>query len=109
MEMCGDFAGDAPVFHKRAIGIQFREGITLKLNTRAVEITKEGVRCVGPDGEEEFCPADTVFCAVGLQSREAEREELRNTVPFFFAVGDCVSPGQVTQAVSGGYYAALNI
>jgi len=109
VEMCEDFAKDAPVFHKRAIGIQFREGITLELNTRVVEITKEGVRCAGPGGKEEFFPADTVFCAAGLRAREAEREELRNTVPFFFAVGDCVSPGQVTQAVSGGYYAALDI
>jgi hypothetical protein len=64
---------------------------------------------VGPDGKEAFYPADTVFCAVGLRSRAAEREELRDTAPLFFTVGDCVAPGQVTQAVSGGYYAALDI
>jgi NADPH-dependent 2,4-dienoyl-CoA reductase/sulfur reductase-like enzyme len=109
LEMCADFAPDAPLYHKQALGIQFRRGVSLKLNTKAVAVTPEGVLCAGPEGKEHLIPADTVFCAVGLRCREAAREALRNCAPAFFPVGDCVAPGQVTQAVAGGYYAALDI
>jgi len=109
IEMRGDYAVDAPGFHKEAIRLELKKGIELKLNTRAMKITREGMLCEDIEGEEVFFAADSVFCAAGLYPRLSEVEALRFCAPRFFTVGDCIRPGQVTQAVSDGYYAALDL
>lgn len=109
VEMCDDFAVDATMWHKHAIRIQFKEGVDLQLNTKAVAINEEGVVVEDKEGNKRTIPADTVFCAVGMRSRSDELESLRYTVPTFFSVGDCNKPGQIFDAVSGGHYAGLNI
>jgi len=109
VEMRDDYAADAPFFHKEAIRIQLQKGIPMHLNTRAVKVTAEGLVCVDGEGKEALFPADTVFCAAGMRPRTGEAEALRFCAPRFFTVGDCNRPGQVTQAVSDGYYAALDL
>ena len=109
IEMLDDYATDAPYFHKEAIRTQLELGIPIKLNTRAVRVTNEGLVCTDKDGEEVLFKADTVFCAVGMNPRLDEVEALRFCAPQFFTVGDCIRPGQVTQAVSDGYYAAIDL
>ena len=109
VEMRDDFAADAPGFHKDAIRLELKKGIALKLNTRVVRITGEGVFCEDIEGKEVFFDADTVFCAAGLDPRLNEVEALRFCALRFYTIGDCVRPGQVTRAVSDGYYAALDL
>ena len=109
VEMSGDFAPDAPFFHKAAIRVQMRQGVKVKLNTRAIGVTAEGLVCIDDSGKELFFPADTIFCAAGMRSRLDETEALRFCAPRFFTVGDCNHPAQLIQAVSDGYHAALDL
>lgn len=109
VEMMDTYAPDATLWHRQAISIKFRQGINLRLSTRAVAINDTGVVVADNDGREETIPADTVFCAVGLRSRTDELNELRYVVPKFYSVGDGEQPGQVFQAVSGGHFAAIDI
>lgn len=109
VEMLDTYAPDATLWHRQAISIRLREGIKLRLQTRAMAVNDEGVAVMGPDGREENVPADTVFCAVGLRSRMDELNELRYVVPQFYSVGDGEQPGQIFQAVSGGHFAALHL
>ena len=109
VEMRGDYAADAPYFHKQAIRLQLGSGIEVELNMRAVAVRDGALVCVDGAGEERVFEADTVFCATGMRSRLDVVESLRYCAPAFFSVGDCVRPGHVTQAVSGGCYAAMDI
>ena len=110
VEMQDSYAPDAVHFHKQAIRIQLAvEGIQVELNTKAVAITDNSVVCINASGDEVKFEADTIFCAVGMRSRSDTVEALRFCAPQFFTIGDCVRPGQLTQAISGGHYAALDI
>ena len=106
----GDYAKDAPMFHKTALKVKMQAlGLEIHLNTTAVKIGSEGVVCREKDGQELTFQADTVFCAMGMQARTEEVNALRALAPEVYTIGDCVQPGQVFWAVSGGYYAALDL
>ena len=109
IEMQNDYAIDANMFHKMALGIQVRDGIDMHVSTKVKAITKEGVVAVDKDGNEMVFPADTILCAVGLKSRSAEVEALRDMVTEFVPIGDCVTVGQARTAIHHGYYAGLDL
>jgi NADPH-dependent 2,4-dienoyl-CoA reductase/sulfur reductase-like enzyme len=107
IEMADDWATDAPGLHKDAMDVELRKGVDLRLNTKGIEITEEGLICEGTDRIPMLIKADTVFCAVGMRPRSAE--DLRDVAPLFKIVGDCRGPGQMFEATTGGYWAALTI
>ena len=109
VEMRDDFAPDAPYFHKQAIRLQLGPGINVMVNTRAVAVSDNALICISGDGRERTLEADTIFCAAGMHPRLDAVEQLRFCAPQFFSVGDCVRPGQIIHAISGGHYAALDI
>ena len=82
-----------------------QKGIRLRAKTRAVEITEQGVRCEGPEGEV-FVPADTVVCAAGMKARTDEALTFYDTAPAFHMVGDCVTAGSILNATGTAYTAA---
>lgn len=110
VEMQGDFAGDAPIFHKIAVRLQMEElGVDLRLNTTAIAITDEGLVGRTRDGDEILFPADTILCSAGMRARHQLVASLLPLAPEVYPVGDCVRAGQVFWAVSGGYFAALDL
>ena len=109
IEMKDDFAADATIWHKQALRQQLAKGVTVCLNTKAVEITEEGVCVKNKDGQTELIAADTVFCAAGLKPRSYVCDELRNVAPYFHMIGDCVQPAQMFQAVSQGHFVGRDI
>lgn len=110
VEMRDDYATDTTLWHKQGLIQQLTKGVDIRLNTRAIAISVDGVTVLGKDSDkEEIIPADTVFCAVGLKPRTTVLNEMRYTVPEFYAVGDCLSTGQMFNAVSTGHFAALNL
>lgn len=104
IEMRGMVAADVNPFHRMAL-YQELEKIDVRTNTIGKRIEKGGLFCAGPDGREQFLPADGIVCAAGLRARTAEVLPLVNLTPEYFIVGDCKAPRQVTQAMSEGYYA----
>ncbi len=108
-ELTDDFARDATLWHKQALRQQLEKGVKVMLETRAVEVTEEGLIIEKKSGERELIPADTVFCAVGLTPRNDVRAELIGITPYFYPVGDCVQPAQMFQALSQGHYAGRDI
>ena len=110
VEMAGDIAADAPVFHKIAVRKRLKElEVPVLLGTRAQAVRPEGLVCTGAEGEEKVFPADTIFCAAGMQARHDVVESLLNAAPQVIPIGDCAKAGQVFWAVSGGYFAALDL
>ena len=109
VEMRDDYAADAPYFHRHAIFLQFGADVRVELGTRAVAVRGGALVCEDAFGMEAVFEADTFFCATGMRPRLDVVEALRFSAPQFFSIGDCVRPGKVTQAVSGGCYAAMDI
>jgi NADPH-dependent 2,4-dienoyl-CoA reductase/sulfur reductase-like enzyme len=80
-----------------------------KTGLKCVEITASGIRVVDKAGREQLVESDTVVLAVGMRSRSETVDRLRNCVPDFSPVGDCVKPQRIMETMQGGYYAALDI
>ncbi len=109
VEMKDDWAADAYFMHKDAMNIYVRDSrIKIMLKTTAKEITDEGLVCTGPEGEV-LLKADTILMAAGLKADRELVDDFYNTAPRVFQIGDCIKAGRVVDAVSTGYYRALEI
>ena len=85
-----------------------RLGIVPRLRTRVTEITPEGVKAEGPEGEV-FIPGDTVVVALGRKPRREEADGLRFCAPEFIQLGDCDSPATIWQATETAYHMLTDI
>jgi 2,4-dienoyl-CoA reductase-like NADH-dependent reductase (Old Yellow Enzyme family)/thioredoxin reductase len=81
------------------------------LNTKCKEIRKDGVVVEDAAGKTQVVPADTVIYALGMKSRKAATQALREAAGAIqvFEVGDCESVAKVGKAIAEGYTAALSI
>jgi 2,4-dienoyl-CoA reductase-like NADH-dependent reductase (Old Yellow Enzyme family)/thioredoxin reductase len=77
-------------------------GITVHLNTRALEICGNGVVCEGPGGQK-LCEVDTVIYAIGQKPLREEADALRFCAPEFYQIGDCLTPRNITEATKSAY------
>ena len=75
-----------------------------------VEILEHGVRIRNvTDGKETILPADTVILAAGMKAATSDAYAFRNAAPYFAMAGDCITPKKIRDAVSTGYWNAMNI
>ena len=82
--------------------------IQIHTNTTAKEITDKGLLCQTAEGKVLF-EADTILLAAGMKPDRKAADDFYNTAPRVFQVGDCIKAGRVVDAVSLGYYRALDI
>lgn len=109
VEMKDDWAKDAYFMHKDAIAIYMRDSkIQMHVNTTAKEVTDEGLLCETPEGEKLF-KADTILIAAGMKADRETASGFYNAAPRVFEVGDCIKAGRVVDAVTLGYYRAIDI
>ena len=109
VEMRDDWAADAYFMHKNAMIRAIRgTDIKIELNTTAKAVTDEGLVCDGPEGEVLF-EADSILLAAGFRADREVANGFLNAAPRVFETGDCIKPGRVVDAVTTGYYRALDI
>ncbi len=77
-------------------------------NTKVVKIDDNGVTAETPEGTVVF-PADNVVMCTGMRARRDLVESLRPVCLNFRNIGDCLKPRRMPEAVSEGYFAALDI
>lgn len=83
-------------------------GVKQMTSTTIGEVTAEGIRAEGPDGEV-YIPADTVIASFGMKSNNALVDAICEKYPTTAVIGDCISVGQVGEAVRGGFFAGWSI
>ena len=106
VEMLGDISDGGNHTHKQAIqDIIAQRNIPVHFNTKAVEITADGVKCEGPDGEV-FYNADTVIHATGMRPLQEEAIEFGRCADSFYMIGECRKPANILFATSTAYSAA---
>lgn len=109
VEMKNDWAADSYFMHKNAMKIYMRDSnIKIHVNTTAKAITDKGLVCQTPEGELVI-PADNILLAAGMKADRKTAESFYNAAPRVFETGDCIKAGRVVEAVTTGYYRAIDI
>jgi len=79
--------------------------VTVLTSTNVSEITDTGV-IINHDGKREEVETDTVILAIGLEAKSNLYEELEGKVPELHAIGDCVEPRRIMEAIWEGFRTA---
>ena len=105
-----EVAADTNVRHRPAL-LRELEKLHVQLHTGCSgrEITPEGVLCADDAGNTFLVPGGTVICAVGQVACREAADSLLDCAPMVRLIGDCVRPGNITNAVYQGYHAAMDI
>jgi NADPH-dependent 2,4-dienoyl-CoA reductase/sulfur reductase-like enzyme len=72
-------------------------------NTKVLEILDEGIRVEDKYGNRNVLNADTVVIALGFQSNKGLYESLKDRGQEIYAIGDCVEPRKVIDAIWEGF------
>jgi 2,4-dienoyl-CoA reductase-like NADH-dependent reductase (Old Yellow Enzyme family)/thioredoxin reductase len=109
LEMLPKLSAGDNILHGQAVGIELeRACVKIALNTKAVEIDKQGVLTENIDGQKYY-EADTVVCALGLVPLRETADALRFCAPVYHQVGDCLVPRTVYEATRTARQIALDI
>jgi len=99
-------ASDMVEPNRTYILMKLREnGVEILTETRVEEITERGVVVYGKGGRRTF-EADTVVLAVGREPNNELIRALRFVVPELYAVGDCLIPRKIEDAIRDGFITA---
>ncbi|MGE5370633.1 MAG: FAD-dependent oxidoreductase [Solirubrobacterales bacterium] len=79
-----------------------RFGVEIMTSTRMVAIEDTGV-VVERNGEQSVIKADTVVIAVGSKANRELYEQLKDTAPEVYPIGDAVRPRKAMEAIQEGF------
>ncbi len=79
------------------------------MNTRAKEITAEGVVVEEAGGSERLIPADTVILAIPRKPRQQLLTDLEFVCDELYIIGDAVKPRSMHNAIREGYLIGIRI
>ena len=109
VEMKDEWAADAYWMHRNAMDMYLRDSkVQIKTSTIAKEVTDNGLVVTGPEGEYQI-EADSILLAAGMKPDRALADSFFNAAPRVFEIGDAIRAGRVVDAVTLGYYRALDI
>jgi 2,4-dienoyl-CoA reductase (NADPH2) len=80
----------------------------METGTTVEEITKEGVK-VNREGVTGFIKGDVVVLAVGFTSNYPLDENITESIPEVYSVGDCVKPRTIKEAIEEGFHIGRKI
>ncbi len=83
--------------------------IEIRTMTECRAIKGKKVRIVDGEGAESVLEADAVIYAVGMKADGSVYNDLYGCAPEVLRVGDCIRPGTIREAISGGYFGALEL
>jgi 2-enoate reductase len=81
-------------------------GVNIQVDTDVLEITNEGVIIADGNGKRDTLKAGTVVLAVGLKPDRRFLEGIQDKVPEVYAIGDCMEPRKVINAIWEGFRTA---
>ena len=109
VELLDHISDGGNFLHAIGLNVEIKKrGLEIAFNTKAKEITADGVICEASGSEVKY-DADSVVYAVGQTPAREEASELGSCAPEFYMLGDCVSPRNITNATSEAFFIARNI
>jgi NADH dehydrogenase FAD-containing subunit len=87
-----------------------KQDIEIRTGVYLAEITDDGAIMYDKEGEKTEISGDNVVLAAGLSANRGLFEELSSVRNLeIYAVGDCVEPRKVFDAIHEGYQAAFGL
>jgi 2,4-dienoyl-CoA reductase-like NADH-dependent reductase (Old Yellow Enzyme family)/thioredoxin reductase len=109
IEMLDKIALDAGLLNRARLEEELKKtDIEARCNTELVGIDEKGA-IVRSRGMKSLLPADTVVLALGASPLNHLFDTLKDNVPEIYAVGDCVKPRKILEAVREAYDVAKMI
>jgi pyruvate/2-oxoglutarate dehydrogenase complex dihydrolipoamide dehydrogenase (E3) component len=103
LEMMDRMAKDvSPTYRPFFLARLKKEGINMIPNAKVEEITEKGVRISQADGSK-FMEGNAVVLALGFKANSQLVDQLKRMVPEAYAVGDCVTPRMIKEAMEEGF------
>jgi 2,4-dienoyl-CoA reductase-like NADH-dependent reductase (Old Yellow Enzyme family)/thioredoxin reductase len=103
VEMTGEIGGDLEAGEKMYFLERLGEaGVRLLTNRKIDSVSEDGVETIDKNWDRELIPADSVVVALGAQSVDALVKDLEGLGIEMYAIGDCVEPRQIYEAVHEG-------
>lgn len=109
LEMAPVLAGDSMPTYKDGLMHALLPVTRQLTGCRCTGIAESRVTYADEQGSEGTLEADTVIIAAGMRARSADAESFRETGLRYAAVGDCVKPKNVHDAIRTAYDVGLNI
>ena len=110
VEVLNDIASDASIFLKWPLLDSLeRKGVKILTGVKDEEIVDEGLALTDSEGRRRTLKADTVVIAVGGTPDGHLFGAVKNKFPEVYAIGDCVKPGRIWDAIHDGYALGQNI
>ncbi|MCX5999186.1 MAG: FAD-dependent oxidoreductase, partial [Chloroflexi bacterium] len=109
LEMLDEVAGRMPLALRNLLLARLADkGVAVLTGIQCRELTEDGLVISSKEGEVRTIRANNVVLASGDRSNRVLVEELRDTVPVH-AIGDCVEPRGIAEAVADGYTVGVSI
>ncbi|EFK05285.1 putative NADH oxidase [delta proteobacterium NaphS2] len=112
VEMLPEIAQEVEIFagsRNALLRVLGQEGVVSHTNTTIEEITGKGVIVSDTEGERRTINADTVVIALGLKPETGLYKGLKGKVPEVYAIGDCLAPRKIGNAMNEGFFRANTI
>lgn len=84
-------------------------GIKALTGTRVEEVADKSVTVVNPEGKKSKIEADTVILSLGYATNKELYNSLEGKIKELFAIGDCVKPRRIKNAVHEAAFVARQI
>lgn len=111
VEMQDAVAKDSYLMNRIALLNEMDKMLKYKVESKCVEIYKDGIKIADKDGNEEIIECDNVVFAAGMKSFDKTADRINQLLEgkTIYTIGDCVSPSKVYDAVRQGYITGLSI
>lgn len=78
-------------------------GVTMMTSVKCQEVTDRGIAIITKEGQKQTIEADNVVIAAGAKSNKALLEALEDKISEIYAIGDCLEPQGILEAIADGY------
>jgi len=111
VEMLPEIAPDVnPVSRIALLKLLEEKGVKCMTNMKLEEITDEGAIVLDlKEGVRKIIKADNIVLALGMKSENRLFKDLKGKVPEVCAIGDCVKPRKIINAIHEGSFIARQI
>lgn len=79
------------------------KGVTMMTSVKCQEVTDRGIAIITKEGQKQTIEADNVVIAAGAKSNKALLEALEDKISEIYAIGDCLEPQGILEAIADGY------
>jgi 2-enoate reductase len=104
VEILSDIAGDIFISTQQHMKKLLADaGAKVLTQTQVLEIREEGALILDQHGQKSLLAADSIILAIGMKAGEMGFDEIKSQIPEVYAIGDCVAPRRVINAIWEGF------